>query len=329
MDFAGRVAIVTGSGRGLGRSHALMLAERGARVVVNDLAPEEGAESAAAEVVGYIRDRGGIAIADHHSVIENAEALVATAIDSFGQLDIIINNAGVVSSVNFAEADRTDWNRVFDVHFGGTVSVCRAAWPYLARSGAGRIINTSSSGMLGNEGFSAYGSAKAAIFGLTRCLAMEGERVGITANAILPSAWTRMADIVKDPVILAAVQTYFQPEHVSALVAWLAHQNTLVTNEAFQVSGGRAARLTMAVHPTVKVEESTPEAWAGQSQALFAGADVRPVTSTAELFMRELVAADPDIASKIAEYGSGGLELNDLGRQTLDSHGVDPSGRHG
>ncbi|PJG47366.1 hypothetical protein CAF53_03260 [Sphingobium sp. LB126] len=189
--------------------------------------------------------------------------------------------------------------------------MCRAAWPYLVQSGAGRIVNTSSSGMLGNEGFSAYGSAKAAIFGLTRCLAMEGDVVGITANAILPSAWTRMADVIKDPAILETIRTYFQPEHVSALVAWLTHQSTTVNNEAFQISGGRAARLTMAAYPSVKVVESTPEAWALQSRQLFEPTDLHPVSSTAELFVSELAAADPGIVSKMAGHGRGGLALNE------------------
>lgn len=310
MDFAGRVAIVTGSGRGLGRSHAMMLAAKGARVIINDLASEEGAEDAAAAVVQEIRSQGGIAVADYHDIVANADAVVRTAIDSFGQLDILVNNAGIVRSANFTDADPAEWNKVFEVHFDGTVAMCRAAWPHLAKSGAGRIINTSSSGMLGNAAFSAYGSAKAAIFGLTRCLAMEGEALGMTANAILPSAWTRMADVIKDPAILDTIRTHFQPEHVSALVVWLAHQDTTVNNEAFQISGGRAARLTMAAYPSVKVRESTPEAWAAQSQELFAASDLHAVGSTAELFVSELAAADPSILSKMAGHGRGGLDLN-------------------
>ncbi|WP_176599396.1 MULTISPECIES: SDR family NAD(P)-dependent oxidoreductase [Sphingobium] len=310
MDFAGRVAIVTGAGRGLGRSHALMLAAKGARVVVNDLAPESGSENVAAAVVEDIRRQGGVAVADHHDVATYADAVVQTAIDSFGRLDILVNNAGIVRSANFADAAPGEWNKIFAVHFEGTVAMCRAAWPHLASSGAGRIINTSSSGMLGNAAFSAYGSAKAAIFGLTRCLAMEGEAVGMTSNAILPSAWTRMADVIKDAAILETIRNHFQPEHVSALVVWLAHQDTVVNNEAFQVSGGRAARLTMAAYPSVKVSESTPEAWAAQSQELFAATNLCPVGSTVELFVSELMAADPSILSKMAGHGRGGLDLN-------------------
>ncbi|PJG49654.1 hypothetical protein CAF53_03275 [Sphingobium sp. LB126] len=126
MDFAGRVAIVTGAGRGLGRSHALMLSARGARVVVNDLTPDAGLEDAATDVVREIRERGGVAVADHHDITEDAAAVVATAIDSFGRLDILINNAGIVRSAHFADADLGEWEQVFRIHFDGTVAMCAA-----------------------------------------------------------------------------------------------------------------------------------------------------------------------------------------------------------
>lgn len=308
LDFAGRVALVTGAGRGMGRSHAIMLASRGARVVVNDLPGANGEESAAEAVVRDICAAGGVAVADHHSVVGGGDAMVQTALDAFGRLDIAVCNAGVISSASFVDADPADWRAVFDIHFQGTVDVCRAAWPHLAHSGSGRIITTASSGMLGNAGLSSYGAAKAAIFGLTRTLAIEGQDVGITANAIFPSAWTRITGTIDDPAISATLQKYFQPEHVSALVTWLAHQGTSITNEAFQVSGGRAGRLVMAAYPTVRIAESTPENWLANQSALLADGALIPLRSTAEMFGNELADADPEIRHAM-DSGAGGLGL--------------------
>ena len=308
LDFAGRVALVTGAGRGMGRSHALMLASRGARVVVNDLPGANFEDSAAEAVVQEIRAAGGTAVADHHSVVGGGGAMVQTALDAFGGLDIVVCNAGVISSATFVDADPVDWRMVFDIHFQGTVDVCRAAWPHLARSGTGRIITTASSGMLGNGGLSSYGAAKAAIFGLTRTLAIEGQDAGITANAIFPSAWTRITGTIDDPAISATLQKYFQPEHVSALVTWLAHQGATVTNEAFQVSGGRAGRLVMAAYPTVRISESTPENWLANQSALMADGPLTSLRSTAEMFGNELADADPEIRHAMSG-ATGGLGL--------------------
>jgi NAD(P)-dependent dehydrogenase (short-subunit alcohol dehydrogenase family) len=309
VDFGGRVALVTGGGRGLGRSHARMLASRGARVVVNDLAPSVGGVSAAESVVSEIVAEGGIAVADHHDVTRNGEAMVGTAIDAFGQLDIVVCNAGIMSSVGFAEASLEDWYNVFDVHFRGTVDVLRSAWPHLIRSGNGRIITTSSSGMLGNAGISSYGSAKSGIFGLTRSLAIEGLPDGILANVILPSASTRMMDFVEDPTIANALTNYFQPEHVSALVVWLAHQETTVTNEAFYVGGGRAGRVVMAAAPSVAVSDSTPEMWAEKGGALLVDAPLTLLTTTAELFANQLAEAVLSLSQENL-LGTGGLALS-------------------
>ena len=308
LDFAGRVALVTGAGRGMGRAYAIMLASRGARVVVNDLPSPDGSESAAEAVVAEIRAAGGTAIADHHSVVGGGAEIVAATLEAFGGLDIVIANAGVISSASFAGADPDDWQAVFDIHFGGTVEVCRAAWPALVRSGSGRIVTTASSGMLGNGGLSSYGAAKGAIFSLTRSLAIEGQDAGITANAILPSAWTRITGTIDDPAISATLQRYFQPEHVAALVTWLVHQDTAVTNEAFQVSGGRAGRVSMAAYPTVRLTESTPENWQAHAAALMADGPLTPLRSTAEMFGNELADADPAIRHAM-DAATGGLGL--------------------
>jgi len=307
LNFGGRVAIVTGAGRGMGRSHAKMLASRGARVVVNDLPAAPGEESVAAAVVREITQSGGNAVANHSNVVESGHEIVETAVDAFGRLDIVVCNAGVMSGALFGDGDPAEWQRVFNIHFGGTVSVLRAAWPHLVRSGSGRIITIASSGMLGNAGITSYGSAKAGIFGLTRSLACEGQASGITANCIFPTARTRMADTIDDPAILNTLQKYFQPEHVSAVVVWLTHQDTRVTNQAFQVSGGRAGRLTMAAFPTVRVSESTPEVWAQNEAKLMADGPLTPYTSTAEMFGNELADADPKIRHTMGD--KGGLAL--------------------
>jgi NAD(P)-dependent dehydrogenase (short-subunit alcohol dehydrogenase family) len=305
LDFKGRVALVTGSGRGMGRSHARLLASRGARVVVNDLPPRPGEESAAEAVVGEILAAGGTAIANHDSVVGGADAMIRASMEAFGQLDIVVCNAGVMHTAMFAECPAEEWSRVFDIHFNGTVQVLRAAWPHLVRSGSGRIITTASSGMLGNAGISAYGSAKAAIFGLTRSLAWEGIDAGITANCILPAARTRMTDSIDDAKVIAALDRHFQPEHVSALVVWLTHQDTRINNEAFRVSGGNAGRVTMAALPIARVSESTPENWAAQEEALMRPGPLTPIASTAELFGLDLTDADPNIFGS----GQGGLSF--------------------
>jgi NAD(P)-dependent dehydrogenase (short-subunit alcohol dehydrogenase family) len=309
MDLQKRVAIVTGAGRGMGRSHALMLASRGARVIVNDIRSAGSAEDPAGEVVREITGGGGTAIADNHSVVGGASELVRHAIDVYGQLDIVVNNAGILSGTAFADTPAQDWQAVFDVHFRGTVDVTRAAWPHLRRSGNSRIINTASSGMLGNAGLSSYGAAKAAIFGLTRSIAMEGKPFGIYANCIFPSAWTRMTMEINDPAVSATLRRYFQPEHVSALVVWLSHQDTKISNEAFQVSGGRAGRLTMAMMPTVRVADSTPEQWLRHQAQLLADGPLNALSSTAQMFANELADADPAIRDAMKSAG-GGLDIN-------------------
>lgn len=298
LEFNNRVAIVTGAGRGMGRSHALMLAARGARVVVNDLA-RDGVNPADA-VVAEILAAGGIAVADGHSVLGECEGIVATAIEAFGQLDILVCNAGMMSSEWLSDATEEDWKTVFNTHFLGTVDLCRAAWPHLVKSGSGRVVTVSSSGMLGNTGLTSYGSAKGAIFSFTRSLALEGEGYGIHANAILPSARTRMTDTIPDPAISATIERYFQPEHVSSLVTWLVHQDTQINNEAFQVSGGRAGRIAIAALPTVRVAQSSPEVWAERAPELFAEGPIRLLRTTGEMFFDELADADPSIREALA-----------------------------
>ena len=201
LGFDGRVAIITGAGGGLGREHALLLASRGARVVVNDVggsvSGEGGDAGPAQRVVQEISDAGGEAVADTHSVAtpEGGEAIVATALDHFGRVDIVVNNAGILRDKTFHNMTADLLNAVLDVHLKGAFYVTRPAWIKMREQSYGRVINTSSnSGILGNFGQSNYGAAKMGLVGLTRVLAVEGAKYNIKVNAVAPVARTRMTE---------------------------------------------------------------------------------------------------------------------------------------
>jgi NAD(P)-dependent dehydrogenase (short-subunit alcohol dehydrogenase family) len=229
--FDGRVAVVTGAGRGIGRAHARLLAERGASVVVNDLGGSmqgegEDVEPATA-VVAEIIAAGGTAVRDTNDVAatEGAQALVATAVERFGRVDILVNNAGVVGSFN----------------------TVRAAWPHMVEQSYGRIVMTTSTGMLGLPKNVSYATAKGGVLGLARSLATEGVRHGIKVNLIAPAATTRMSGD-------ASGAPQLSPDDVAAMVAFLAHEDCPVTGETYVAGAGRFARLFLAstvgyVHP--------------------------------------------------------------------------------
>jgi len=252
---AGRVAIVTGAGRGLGRAHALALARAGAQVVVNDLGVEAdgrgGSSGPAHDVVAAIRAEGGAAVADGSDIAdwEQAGALVRSALDAFGRLDAVVNNAGFVRDRMFVSASPEEWDAVIRVHLRGHFCVTRHAcdhWRAEAKAGRGvdaRIINTSSgAGLQGSVGQSAYAAAKAGIAALTLVQAAELARYGITANAIAPSARTRMtetvfADMMRKP---EAGFDAMDPANVSPLVVWLASaESGAVSGRVFEIAGGR------------------------------------------------------------------------------------------
>ncbi len=273
LRFDGQVAIVTGAGRGLGREYALMLAARGARVVVNDFAcrPDgaPGGANPADEVVRAIEQAGGTAVAAPYSVTDQAAAIVDTAISTYGQLDILVNNAGISGGGWFAEIPPADWQRMIDTHLDGTVAVTRAAWPHLARGGQGRIVNSSSNASFGAPFTSHYSTAKSAMIGFTRSLAMEGAASNIAVNAIMPAAYTRLTAQIPDPVLRDYLAAHFQPERVAAFVVWLLTSD--INGEVFSVGAGRAARVVLAEGPAALAAEDTPEAWdavAGQVMAL-------------------------------------------------------------
>jgi len=243
LRFDGRVAIVTGAGGGLGRSHALLLASRGARVVVNDLGGSVHGEgksaSAADQVVDEIKAAGGEAIASYDSV-EDGDRIVKTAIDRFGQIDIVINNAGILRDVSFPKMTQADWDLVYRVHVLGAFKVTHAAWGYMRDAGYGRIVMTSStSGIYGNFGQANYAMAKLGLYGLTQTLALEGQKRNIVVNAIAPTSASRMTEKLLPPGALEALR----PEVVSPLVARLVHEATEDTGGLYEVGGGFFAKL--------------------------------------------------------------------------------------
>ncbi|MFI7703293.1 SDR family oxidoreductase [Nonomuraea sp. NPDC049480] len=263
LRFDDRVAIITGAGHGLGRSHALLLAERGAKVVVNDLGGAldgTGASTGpAADVAELITKNGGQAIANADNVAtpEGARAIVQAAVDAFGTVDIVVNNAGILRDKSFGKMAVEEFDAVMAVHVRGSYLVSQAAYPVMKAAGYGRVVNTSSpAGLFGNFGQANYSTAKMGLVGLTKTLGIEGARNGIKANAIAPVAWTRMTE----SLLPAEFEAKFTPERVSALVAYLVHESCEVSGEVFTVGGGRVARVFVAEGPGWKDDDITPEA---------------------------------------------------------------------
>ncbi|HEX2315796.1 MAG TPA: SDR family oxidoreductase, partial [Thermomonospora sp.] len=249
LRFDGRVAVVTGAGHGLGRQHALELAARGARVVVNDLGGDRtgaGASSGPAqEVVDEITKNGGEAVAspDNVATEEGAQAIVQAALDAFGKVDVVINNAGILRDKSFKNMTADEWDAVMAVHLRGSFLVTSAAWAHLREQGYGRIVNTSSpAGLFGNFGQANYSTAKMGLVGFTRTLAHEGAKYGIRANAIAPVAWTRMTEDLLPADFAGALGV----DRVTPLVAYLAHESNEASGEVYTVGGGRIARIIVA-----------------------------------------------------------------------------------
>jgi NAD(P)-dependent dehydrogenase (short-subunit alcohol dehydrogenase family) len=262
MRFDGRVAVVTGAGGGLGRSHALELARRGAKVLVNDLGGSvhgTGASASAAhQVVDEIVAMGGEAAANADSVATPAggEAIVQSALDAFGRLDILVNNAGILRDKAFHKMDAAMIDAVVDVHLKGALYVGQPAFRVMREQRYGRIISTTSaSGLFGNFGQANYGAAKAGLAGFTRVLALEGAGHGIKVNAIAPIASTRMTED-----LLGELSTRVAPEWVSPVVAYLASEECSVNGNVYSVAGGRIARIFVAESEGVVLPEVTAEA---------------------------------------------------------------------
>jgi NAD(P)-dependent dehydrogenase (short-subunit alcohol dehydrogenase family) len=245
IDFQNRVAIVTGAGRGLGAEHAKLLASRGAAVIVNDPGVgtdgTEGEQRPADEVVAAIKDAGGAAVADYGSVSDPAaaEAMVDTAVDEYGRIDIVINNAGILRDKAFHNLEWDNLHAVLDVHLKGAFYVTRPAFRLMREQGYGRIVMTSSaSGLLGNFGQANYGAAKMGLVGLMNVLAIEGAKNDIKVNAIAPVAGTRMTQ-----ELLGPMADKLEPALVSPVVAYLASEACDVTGEVYSVAGGMVSRM--------------------------------------------------------------------------------------
>jgi NAD(P)-dependent dehydrogenase (short-subunit alcohol dehydrogenase family) len=254
LQFDGDVAIVTGAGRGLGRCHALELARRGARVVVNDLG---GETDPAAQVVEEIRAAGGVAVANHDSVAtaEGGGRIVQQALDEFGSLAIVVNNAGILRDKAFQNLTPDLIEPVLLVHLTGAFNVTIPAWRHLRTAGYGRVVNTTSaSGLFGNFGQANYGAAKAGLVGLTRSLAVEGRKVGISVNAISPMASTRMTQD-----LLGENGELLSPEQVSPVVAYLCHRDCRITGQVLSVGGGHVSAVITSVTRGITARDPTAE----------------------------------------------------------------------
>lgn len=238
LRFDNRVVVVTGAGNGLGRSHALQFAARGARVVVNDLggsAAGEGGDSAAADrVVDEIVAAGGEAVASHDSVMDG-DRIVQCALDNFGQVDVLINNAGILRDKSFHKMTEEDWDLVYNVHVKGAFRITHAAWPHLREQQYGRVVFTASAaGIYGNFGQANYAMAKLGLHGLAQTLALEGARRNILVNTIAPIARSRLTATIMPPEVLEQLQ----PDHVSPLVLKLCHETHRDSGGLYEAGAG-------------------------------------------------------------------------------------------
>lgn len=260
--FDNRVAIITGAGGGLGYAYAKYLAQHGAKVVVNDLGGDPlGVDQAidtsyAAQAVKRIKDAGGEAIANKSSVSDwkSAKQIVEQAMDTWGRVDIIINNAGITSPAIFPDIEKEEMEQQHAVHVMGTINTMRAAWPHMLKQKYGRIVNTASSSALGFVPQIAYPSMKAAILGLTNNLALVGRDQGIHINAIMPAAFTRMSGMLPDGVFRQKLEKEFTTDKLAPVIAFLCHEKCDVNGEFFSVGGGQFYRVIFAASDTMKVD---------------------------------------------------------------------------
>ena len=275
----------------MGREHALLLASRGAQVVVNDLGGAVDGTGASAgpaqKVVEEIEALGGVAVADANSVAttEGAEGMVKTALDAFGRIDIVINNAGILRDKSFKNMTSDLWDPVIAVHLTGAYNVTRAAWPHFCEQAHGRIVSTSSAaGIFGNFGQANYGAAKMGIVGLTRVWAQEGGKYNIRANAIAPVARTRMTEEILGPLVEKV-----DPALVSPVVAYLASDDCQVSGEVYSVGAGRVSRIFIAEAPGFFKKDLTVEDVRDNWDAIRAEGDYAIPTSVNDEFAKLLM----------------------------------------
>lgn len=290
IRFDGKVAVVTGAGGGLGRTHALLLASRGAKVVVNDLggAPDGTGESKslADKVVEEIRASGGEAVPNYDSVatMEGGASIIKAATDSFGRIDILINNAGILRDVSFLKMDEESWDIIFSVHVKGAFCCSKAAWPIMREQQYGRIIMTSSAaGIYGNFGQANYSAAKMALIGLGQTLGVEGKKYNIHANTIAPIADSRLtATVLPDDI-----RRKLKPEYVSPLVAYLCSEQCEETSGLFEVGAGSFFYLKWARSQgsTMKTDDVSIEKVAENFSKIIDMTNAKPMGSIQESTM--------------------------------------------
>ena len=266
ISLEGKVAVVTGAGRGLGRAYVDLLAERGARVVVNDLGADVsgfGTDSTIAEqVAGVIRSRGRDAIADDSDVStpEGGSDLIATTIEHFGRIDLLVNNAGICGSQLFEDATLDDFDHYWRVHLGGPVNTVKSAWPHMVAQRYGKIILTTSvSGLFGLRGQATYAAAKCAVVGLMRILAIEGAEHGILVNTISPVGYTRMHPAAGSRMPEAEGRRTMPVEAVAPAIVWLASDRCSETNRIYNVTAGAIQRIAIVMGPGLYDPHLTPE----------------------------------------------------------------------
>jgi len=301
LRFDGKVVIVTGAGRNLGREYALLFAERGASVVVNDLgvgiSDTDGvadlpATPPADDVVAEITAAGGTAVADHHTIATPAggAAIVQAGLDAFGTVDVVVNNAGQVRMAPFDELTEAQIDAVIDTQLRGSLNVGRPAWRVMAAAGGGRFVNVSSGAAFGGvPGGAVYGMAKMGVIGLTRAMASEGRAVGIAANVIAPYAKTRPGTGFGPFPASAELDEWLAPRLVAPLVGWLAHEACPVSGECFSAGGGHYARVGLEVTEGLVDRHPTIETIAAEMSTIL-DSPASPITTTVSDNMRRMFA---------------------------------------
>lgn len=301
LKYDGEVAVITGGGRGIGAEYAKMLAARGCRVVVNDLgigvSGEPAHESPADELVAQIRRAGGSAIANASDIVTDSNCVVDAALAEYGRLDILINNAGILSRNGFEDVSESQLRQALDIHVVGAFLMAQKAWPHLKDAGRGRMLFTSSGGIWGVPGSVAYATAKASIIGLVNTLALEGEEHGIRVCGLMPAAGTRMIALPGQKhtaMIQDVMQERFAPEHIAAFVTWLLHRDSAPSGDIFSVGGGRAARVSLNDVEGAMISDLQPESWLGREEQIRDVVDSHDPSSAAESLQYRLAAMGID-----------------------------------
>jgi NAD(P)-dependent dehydrogenase (short-subunit alcohol dehydrogenase family) len=310
LRFDGATAIVTGAGRGLGRAHAMVLARRGARVVIADSGRDSAGAALAELTAAEVRSVGADAIACVASVADadDVERIVATAQSAYGSIDILVNNAGIARPAPLRGVSLDDLYEEFAVHTIGTIAMTKASWADLRSSSWGAVVNTTSGvGLFGLAGATGYAAAKMAVIGATKVMALEGARHGVRVNAIAPMARTAMAGEV-----FADLTPSLDPELVSAVVAWLAHPSCPLSGEVISAGGGRVARVAIQVGQGVFVDGLTPEDVDGCAPEFLSEetVDMTDALAEADLIRRLRTAAGlatPPPGSRSESSGAYGL----------------------